>query len=126
MAWTYSCNNSHGSQRALYELKEHLKTAGWTVLASGDGTGGTYGAASDVLTTYSTTTEPVAGAVTNHSAWWLLDERCCLGDIPATLNRTGYLDQLDRIEPHASPCQPHCYAKSAQVTRDEGLGRVHV
>jgi len=73
MAFTFSCNNSHGSQRALYELKEKLKTAGWTVLSSGDGSGGTYSAVGDVLTTYSTTTEPVAGAVTNHRAWWLIE-----------------------------------------------------
>lgn len=73
MAWTYSCNNSHGAQRALYELKEKLKTAGWTVLSSGDGTGTNYSSSGDILTTYSTTTEPVANAVTNQRAWWLIE-----------------------------------------------------
>lgn len=73
MAWTYSCNNSHTSQQALYELKEKLKAAGWTVLKSGDGTGGNYSSNSDILTTYSTTTEPTANAVTNRQAWWLIE-----------------------------------------------------
>lgn len=70
MAFTFSLNNAHSPQQALYELKELLKTGGWSVLASGDGSGGLYSSSGDILTTWSTSTEPLAGAVTNSRAWW--------------------------------------------------------
>jgi len=71
MAFTFSLNNAHSSQQALYELKELLKAGGWAVLGSGDGSGGTFSTSADVLTTWSTTSEPL-GAVTNRRAWWRL------------------------------------------------------
>lgn len=74
MAFTFSVNNAHSPQQSLYELKQRLKTAGWTVKGSGDGTGGSFSATGDILTTYSTTTDGVAGAVTNRRAWWRLQD----------------------------------------------------
>lgn len=71
MAFTFSLNNVHSPQRALYELKEKLKAAGWTCQGSGDGDL-LFSPSSDVLTTYSTSTDPVPGAVTNRRAWWRL------------------------------------------------------
>ena len=70
MAFTFSLNNSHSPQQALYELKEALKAAGWSVLGSGDGTAGNFSVPGDVLTTWSTSADPVTGAVTNRRAWW--------------------------------------------------------
>ena len=70
MAFTFSLNNAHSPQQALYELKEFLKAEGWSVIASGDGSGGSFSLAGDVLTTWSTSSDPVAGAVTNSRAWW--------------------------------------------------------
>jgi len=70
VAFTFSLNNVHSPQQALYELKELLKTGGWSVIASGDGSGASFNPAGDVLTTWSTSTEPLAGAVTNSRAWW--------------------------------------------------------
>jgi hypothetical protein len=72
VAFTFSLNNVHTPQQALYELKELLKVGGWTVEGSGDGTGGNVNTSGDVLTTWSTTTDGVAGAVTNRRAWWRL------------------------------------------------------
>lgn len=70
MAFTFSLNNSHSPQQALYELKERLKLGGWSVLGSGDGTAGNFNASGDILTTWSTSTDAVTGAVTNRRAWW--------------------------------------------------------
>lgn len=71
MAFTTSVNNVHTPQRTLYELKEKLKTAGWTVLSSGDGTGGTLSLVGDILTTWSDgVADAVAGAITNRRAWY--------------------------------------------------------
>jgi hypothetical protein len=70
MAFTFSVNNVHSPQQALYELKERLKTAGWAVLGSGDGSGGSFSNVADILTTYSTVADAVPGAVTNRRAWW--------------------------------------------------------
>lgn len=70
MAFTFSLNNVHSPQQALYELKERLKVAGWSVLGSGDGNGGTFSGVGDILTTYSTVADAVPGAVTNRRAWW--------------------------------------------------------
>ena len=55
---------------AFYQFKEFLKTAGWTVVASGDGSGGTYGASSDVLTGGGTG----AGGAGNDNAWIVLKQ----------------------------------------------------
>ena len=71
MTFSFSCDNAHVSQQALFELKQRLIAAGWTCIGSGTGTGG--GAVSptgDLITTYSTTTDGVAGALTNRRAWW--------------------------------------------------------
>lgn len=71
MAFTTSVNNVHTPQRTLYELKEKLKTAGWTVLSSGDGTGGALSLVGDVLTTWSDgIADAVPGAITNQRAWY--------------------------------------------------------
>lgn len=71
MAFTTSVNNVHTPQRTLYELKEKLKTAGWTVLSSGDGTGGTLSLVGDILTTWSDgIADAVPGAITNQRAWY--------------------------------------------------------
>ena len=71
MAFTFSLNNLYASQQeCLYRFKEKLIAAGWVVKDSGTGTGAVYGAGTDVITTFSTTTDAVAGAITNRSAWF--------------------------------------------------------
>lgn len=70
MTFTFSCDNAHGSQRALYETKVLLLAAGWTCEGSGDGTGGNFSPTGDVISTFSTTTDAVANACTNRRAWW--------------------------------------------------------
>lgn len=70
MSFTFSLNNAHTPQQALWQLKEALKAEGWTVLGSGDGTAGSFSTSGDILLTWSTSSDPVAGAVTNRRAWW--------------------------------------------------------
>lgn len=73
MAFTFSVNNVHTPQRTLYELKEKLKTAGWSVVGSGDGTGGNFSAVADILTTWSDgIADGVPFSITNRRAWWRL------------------------------------------------------
>ena len=71
MAFTFSLNNAHSPQQALYELKELLKTGGWSVIESGDGVGGNFSGLNggDILTAWSTSAVVPFG-VTNNRAWW--------------------------------------------------------
>lgn len=66
MAWIY--NKTIGATQAaiLYNLKELLKSASWTVMSSGTGTGGSYSASGDVITHGGTG----AGGMMNDRAWF--------------------------------------------------------
>lgn len=66
MAFQFDVNQLPGSgAAALYQLKETLKAAGWTVMASGDGLA-LYGAASDVIASGAAG----AGGMNNVKAWF--------------------------------------------------------
>lgn len=71
MAFVFSSNNLYTShQECLFRWYEKLTTTGgWTVVSSGDGTGGNFSGVGNVLTTFSTTTDAVANAITNRRAW---------------------------------------------------------
>lgn len=69
MAFTFSCDNAHGSQQALYEMITRLITAGWVPTGSGDGTGGNFSPTGNVITGYSTSVDGGAGHITNRRAW---------------------------------------------------------
>lgn len=65
MAYSYSTNNSPATGAvAMYTLKELMKTAGWTVEASSDGS--TYNSSGDQITSGSSG----AGGMANASAWF--------------------------------------------------------
>lgn len=71
MAFTFSLNNLYASQQeCLYRWKEQMIANGWVVKSSGDGTGGSFSSSGDVITTFSTSTDGVVGAITNRSAWF--------------------------------------------------------
>lgn len=67
MAWTFNVNNTTitGSQ-AIYELKQTLKSAGWTVPRSSDGT--TYNTSGDQITSGSSG----ANGMANNNAWFVI------------------------------------------------------
>lgn len=52
---------------AIRRMKNALVAAGWSVMASSDGT--TYGASSDVITGYWTGVNPSPGSISNGNAW---------------------------------------------------------
>lgn len=64
MAFVFNKSTPATGAVAVYELKGLLKTAGWTVLSSSDGT--TYNAAGDQITTGASG----AGGMANNSAWF--------------------------------------------------------
>lgn len=67
MAWIFDANNgnpANGGAGAFYALKELLKTAGWTVMSSSDGT--TYNAGGDQITGNGAG----AGGMNNNYAWF--------------------------------------------------------
>jgi len=65
MAYTFDTNNTPATgSEAVYLLKEALKTAGWTVASSSDGT--TYNASGDQISSGSSG----AGGMANSSAWF--------------------------------------------------------
>lgn len=79
MAFTYDLNviTDHAAQTP-FSLKEKLKSvAGWVVVESGDGTGGTFSGlgGGDVITTWhSTTSTTVANSINNRDAWFRIQD----------------------------------------------------
>ncbi len=73
MAFTFDVNRASlcaDGAFHVYYLKEALKTAGWTVIDSGDGSGGTYVAGTDVITSPNSG----AGGFDNTDAWICLQQ----------------------------------------------------
>lgn len=85
MSFIYTKNISNTTGAAgWYHLKELLKTAGWTVMSSSDGT--TYSSSSDVITTGSSG----AGGMNNTSAWFRIQMPAANGVTREfTFQRTG-------------------------------------
>jgi len=69
MAFTFSVDNAHSSQQALYETITRMIAAGWVASGSGDGTGGNFSPTGNVITGYSTSVDGGAGHITNRRAW---------------------------------------------------------
>lgn len=73
MAFTYFLNQTPGDfGQAQLDMKTRLVAGGWTVVASGDGTGGNFGPSSDVLTVSTPGLDAQANSITNRSAWFVI------------------------------------------------------
>lgn len=71
MAFTFTLNQAPADwAAAMLQLKSLLVAGGWVVMASGDGTGGTYSPAGDCLNNATPGTKALAGSIANSNMWF--------------------------------------------------------
>lgn len=99
MAFVDDINNgadTDGGSAVMFNLKQLLKTAGWTVLSSSDGT--TFNASGDEITVQGSG----AGGMANNSAWYRIEDPASLREMVVqrgTTNRSWevWVSSLDKF-----------------------------
>lgn len=81
MSFTFTKSTPATGAQAIYELKERLKTAGWVVKSSSDGT--TYNSTGDQISSGGSG----AGGMANNSAWFRIQSPAGAGSIEYTFQR---------------------------------------